>query len=104
MKVGDKFKADGQVRRCTVQAIGERFIIMTKPFAAKKTYLYTIADLHRGVRGTCNLIFGLPCDVDTPSGAADALALMIAGEFDVSCRNVVELSEAEIAQLRGGAA
>ncbi|HMT45549.1 MAG TPA: hypothetical protein PKE59_00380 [Novosphingobium sp.] len=99
MKTGDKFKADGEVRRYTVQAADDRFVIMTKPFAAQRTYLYTIADLKRGVRGACNLIFGLPCDVDSPASASVALGMMAAGDFEVSHRNVVNLSPAEMNQL-----
>lgn len=65
-----KVKFDAERQRYTVMAANERFAILTKPFNAQKTYLYTITDLKRGVRGPCNLIFGLPCDVDTLAGAA----------------------------------
>lgn len=44
MKRGDKFKADRERNRYTVMAADERFAILIKPFAAKHTYVYTIAD------------------------------------------------------------
>jgi len=100
LPVGTKVKFDSERCRYTVQAANDRFIILTKPFNAQKTYLYTIADLVRGWRGACNLIFGLPCDVDSPDGAAEALAMIERGEMGVSSRNCVPLSSQEKTALR----
>jgi hypothetical protein len=103
----NKVKMEGERQRYSVMARNERFVIMTKPFNAKRTYLYTIADLQRGVRGPCNLIFGLPCDVNTPEGAAEALSKIEAGEMDVSYRRCVDLTPSDaaaIAAATGGAA
>jgi len=94
-----KIKFEAERQRYTVQARNERFVILTKPFNAQKTYIYTIADLKRGYRGACNLIFGLPCDVDTPEGAAEALAMIEQGGMEVSYRNCVPLSPLELAAL-----
>ncbi len=99
MPVGDKIKFDSEVQRYTVQAFDDRFAIMTKPFNARRTYLYTITDLERGKRGACNLIFGPPCDVNTPDGANELLAEMQSGEIEVSYRNCVPLSKAEVSQI-----
>ena len=95
-----KIKFEAERQRYTVQARNERFVIMTKPFNARRTYLYTIADLQRGQRGACNLIFGLPCDVNTPEGATEALEALKRGDMEVSARNCVPLSSSEIQQLR----
>jgi hypothetical protein len=94
-----KVKLEGERQRYTVMAANERFAIMTKPFNAQKTYLYTIVDLKRGVRGPCDLIFGLPCDVDTPAGAAEALGYLERREMEVSYRRCVPLHPTETAQL-----
>lgn len=94
-----KVKFASERHRYTVQARNDRFIIMTKPFNAQRTYLYTIADLRRGFRGACSLIFGLPCHVDTPEGAAEALGWLERGDMEVSYRNCVPLSPEELAQL-----
>lgn len=99
-----KIRLGGERQRYTIMAHDDRFFIMTKPFNAQKTYLYTIADLKRGVRGPCNLIFGLPCDVNSPEGAAEALAKIRAGEMEVTYRRDVDLSPSEIAALRAHAA
>lgn len=94
-----KVKIEGERQRYSVMARNDRFVIMTKPFNAQRTYLYTIADLERGVRGPCNLIFGLPCHVNTPEGAAEALSKIEAGEMEVSYRRCVDLTAAEAAAL-----
>ena len=98
--VGTKVKFESERCRYTIQAANDRFAILTKPFNAQKTYLYTIADLERGWRGGCNLIFGLPCDVNTPEGAAEALAMIERGKMGVSTRNCVPLSPEEASALR----
>lgn len=99
-----KIKVEGERQRYTIQARNERFVIMTKPFNAQKTYLYTIVDLKRGVRGRCNLIFGLPCDVNSAEGAQEALKMIEDGKMEVSHRysNYVPLEESEIIQLKEG--
>lgn len=90
----------GERQRYTVQARNDRFVILTKPFNAQRTYLYTIADLERGVRGPCNLIFGLPCDVNTPAGASEALGWIERGGMEVSHRRCVDLTEDDVSALR----
>lgn len=99
MKPGDKIKMDGEAQRYTVMACDSNFAIMTKPFNARRTYLYTITDLARKERGPCNLIFGLPCHVNTETGAAEAMAMLVSGEMAVSHRRSKPLSAAELAQL-----
>lgn len=98
---------DGERQRYTVMARNERYVIMTKPFNAQKTYLYSIADLERGVRGPCDLIFGPPAALDTDEGAAIGLGMLASGEMSVSYRRCKPLSEGEVAALRsrtGGSA
>ena len=90
---------NGERQAYTVQAANDRFAIMTKPFNCRRTYLYTITDLKRGVRGPCNLIFGLPCHVDTPAGASEALAMIERGEMEVTYRLCKDLEPAELEQL-----
>lgn len=99
LSVGTKIRMDGERQRYTVQAANDRFAIMTKPFNARRTYLYCITDLERAVRGPCNLIFGLPCDVNSPDGAAEALAMLEAGEMEVTFRHDKDLTTAEVQQL-----
>lgn len=98
--VGTKIKMNDEVQRYTVQAANERFAIMTKPFNARRTYLYTITDLKRGVRGPCNLIFGLPCHVNTRRGALRALVMIVRGDMEVTHRRDKALTPEEIAQLK----
>lgn len=96
VQVGDKVKFDAEKQRYTVRARDSRFVIMTKPFNLRKTYLYTIADLQRGVRGADSMIFGSIDQYDTPEGAEENLKRLQSGEMEVSYRNVVPLSDAEI--------
>jgi len=99
MRPGDKFKATGERRRYTVMAADNRFAIAVKPFAAQKTYLYTITDLERGVRGPCNLVFGPPSELNTTVGAFEALIMLKNGEMEVSGRRYKPLEPEEINQL-----
>lgn len=103
LKVGDKFKFESEKQRYTVQAVNDRFAIMTKPLNVLKTYLYTITDRKRGVRGPCNLIFGVPywMDLSTREGAAEALAWIERGEMEVSFRKCVDLTAGETFALMG---
>lgn len=99
MRPGDKFKATGERRRYTVMAADSRFAIAVKPFAAQKTYLYTITDLEKGVRGRCDLIFGPPGDLSTTVGAFEALIMLKNGDMAVSGRRYKPLEPEEIEQL-----
>ena len=85
--VGAKVKFAGEKRRYTVRAANERFAVCTKP--AFGSVMYTIVDLHRGVRGVDNLIFGhgWETDEECSSGLAD----LASGETEVSHRNCVPL-------------
>ncbi len=56
--VGSRIYFDGERMPYTIQARDERFIICTKPFAARTTVIYTIIDLERAERGPDNMIFG----------------------------------------------
>lgn len=101
MEVGDKIKMDGEKQRYTVMGCNDRFAILTKPFNAKRTYLYCITDLKRKVRGPCNYILGLPIEgeANTEDGANEVMAMIESGEMEVSRRHCKPLSDAEIAQL-----
>jgi hypothetical protein len=55
--VGDKIRFRGEKQRYTVQAVSERFAVLTKPFNPRRTVLYTIVDFEKQIRGTENLIF-----------------------------------------------
>lgn len=100
MRPGDKVRMTGERQRYTVTAVDDRFAIMSKPFNARRTYLYTITDLKLGVRGPCDLIFGVPCAMDAPDSAAKALTMLQAGEMGVSRRRCKALTDDEIVQLK----
>lgn len=54
IKVGDKIKFKSEKQRYTVRAISRKFAICTKPFNARKTYLYSIIDFKNKLRGRDN--------------------------------------------------
>lgn len=58
VKVGDRIKFKEEVQAYTVQARSANFLVLNKPFNARKTTLYTIIDIKEKVRGPENLIFG----------------------------------------------
>lgn len=98
--VGKRIRMTGERQSYLVQAANDRFAIMTKPFNARKTYLYTITDLERNVRGPCNLIFGLPCDVNSPERASEVLDMLSRKEMEVSYRRDKDLTPDEVKQLK----
>jgi len=103
MKVGSKIKFDSEVQRYTVQAHDARFAVMTKPFSARRTCLYTITDLQREVRGPINQIFGINEDVNNAEGAQKLLLDLQDGLCAVSHRRDLPLTDREIEQLKPGA-
>jgi hypothetical protein len=100
MIIGDKIKFEGERQRYTVQAFDERFIIATKPFNMKKTYLYTIIDLEREVRGPDDRLFGALNSYNNPRGAAKNLLLLNNNEMCVSYRHYKALSPAEFEMIK----
>lgn len=100
MNIGDKVKFEGETHRYTVQAFDDNFVILTKPFNARKTFLYTIVDRRRNVRGPCNLIFGMPDKLDNPLIAAQSLGELQRGEMEVSHRYCIPIYQSELDQMR----
>ena len=98
--VDDKIKCVGEKQRYTIQARDKRFVIMTKPFNARKTYLYSIVDLKRRVRGCDNLIFGSFESYNTKKGAIENLKMLQKKEMEVSYRKFKKLEPEEIEQLK----
>lgn len=64
LKKGMKVKFAEEKQRYTVRVAGERYAVCTKPMNAQKTYLYTVVDLEKNVRGTENLVFGMGAETD----------------------------------------
>ncbi len=87
--VGAKIKFEGEKQRYTVRASNTAYAVCTKPFNARKTVLYTIVDLVRGVRGPENLIFGLGAETDEQ--CADMLKRITDGDTEVSYRHDLPL-------------
>ncbi|MEQ8308057.1 MAG: hypothetical protein RIA09_15985 [Hoeflea sp.] len=97
--VGTKIKMDGERHRYTIVARDGRFVIMKKPFNARKTYLYTIADLDQKMRGPCDLIFGLPKCLEEDKGSELSLQYLQEGIMGVSSRRGIPLTQNELLQL-----
>jgi len=89
VKPGTKIKFTAETQRYTVRACNERYWVCNKPFNLKKTVLYTVVDLVRGVRGTENLIFGF--GAETKKQCEQMLDRLVRGESEVSYRNVIPL-------------
>jgi len=88
-KVGDKIKFAEEKQRYTIKACSDRFLICTKPFNALKTYLYTIVDFERSVRGADNSIFS--DSYETEGDCEKRLMSLVSGDAEVSYRNCVPL-------------
>lgn len=86
-KVGDRIYVSGEEKPYRVRARDNRYIIATKPFNPRRTVLYFIIDIARGVRGPDNMIFchGYESDEDI----AERLVELQKGEIEVSYRRSV---------------
>lgn len=91
LKVGDKIKFQSEKQRYTIQARSERYIICTKPFNLKKTFLYTVIDLDRYVRGALGLVFGTPYELDIQEEAQQCIDDLEENKYEVSHRNCIQL-------------
>lgn len=87
--VGDKIKFEEEKQAYTIRARNDRFLICTKPFNLKKTVLYSIVDLHEGIRGTENLVFGMGAETDWQCW--EMLTRLVEGTSEISRRNYIEL-------------
>lgn len=64
VKVGDLVRFAEEKNPYRVRARGPRYLVCTKPFAPKKTVIYTVVDLQDGIRGTENLVLGAGAETD----------------------------------------
>lgn len=97
-----KIKMCTEKQRYTVKAADRRFVVCTKPFNAKKTFLYFVADLKTGLRGPVNWPYGLPFDesLDTSEGAQKLLTMLNSGEAEHSRRYPpMKITAAEMLQF-----
>ena len=89
---GDKIKMHGEVQRYTINACDGRFIIASKPFNAKKTYIYTIIDLDANWQGPDNYLFGFKdLSYDNKKDCKKALKYLNSGELGISYRHGCEI-------------
>ncbi len=93
-RVGDRLRFTPRGMPFTVQARNRRFIIATRPFALKKTVLYTIVDLKERVRGPDNLVFGF--GYETQAECEERLLDLVRGDAEVSHRRRVDLGPVSI--------
>lgn len=81
-------------RPYTVQARNDRFLVCTKPFAAKNTVLYTVVDLDEEARGTDGFVFGL--GYETRADCEDALNTIVEHGEGITRRNRVSLNVSKV--------
>lgn len=70
-------------------ARNERYIICTQPYNPKRTVMYFIIDLERGIRGPDNMIFCF--GYETALDCAERLDELERGRIEVSQRRCVSL-------------
>lgn len=90
-KAGDKIKFTEEKRRYTIVACDNRYLICTKPFNAKKTYLYTIVDLEEEIRGTDGYLF-TKYNYTRKEEAQQYLDELNCGKCEISHRHRLELN------------
>jgi len=90
LKKGDKIKFKRHKQRYTVVAANKKFAICTKPLNCKKTYIYTIIDFEKQIRGPENLIFNCT-DLRNDGEAREMLVRLTRRKTEVSYRRNIEL-------------
>ena len=99
MYVGQKLRLGGEVQRYTCVACSKRFGVFTKPFNLQKTYIYTLVDLEKKVRGAAGMIFGPTLDLSEAQGALKQIVMLERGKQSISYRNRVDLTKDELEAL-----
>ena len=88
--VGTKIWLDSERQGYTVRASNAAFAILTKPFNAQRTVLYTIIDWELGIRGPSNLIFNIGAETDEQ--CLELLDMLTNGDIEVSARRCIKLN------------
>lgn len=86
---GAKVWFRGEKQGYTVRASNTAFCVLTKPFNAQKTVLYTIIDWEQKIRGPEDLVFGAGAETDEQ--CAEMLERLTQGESEVSSRYDLKL-------------
>lgn len=89
LPVGSKVWFYGEKQAYTVRASNAAFVILNKPFNARKTVLYCIIDWESGVRGPEDLIFGM--GAETKRECEEMLERLTTGKSSVSSRHCADL-------------
>ena len=88
LRPGMRIWFEGERNGYTIRACNSRYLICTKPFNLKKrTVIYTIVDLERGIRGIDGYVFS-PYDYYNQKDCEQCLADLVSGEIGVSRRHI----------------
>jgi hypothetical protein len=88
-QVGDRVWFVEEKRPYRVRAVGDRFVVCTKPHNPMHTVLYTVMDLQECVRSTEGLVFGLGAETDQQ--CQEVVARLESGETELSRRNAISM-------------
>lgn len=99
IEVGDKIKFLREGHAYTVKGRNDRYLICTKPFNVKKTYIYTIVDLEEQVRGRDNYTLGR-YDYSVPEEVEECLIHLASGVTAVSYKYRVPLDIEKVKKAR----
>ena len=89
---GNRIKFVEEKQSYKIVVSNDRYVICTKPFNAKKTFIYTIVDLLAGERGPDNLIFGPAYDYDKVEEAGKGLEDLMSEKIELSRRRSCKLN------------
>ena len=94
LKVGDPVFLPREVRPFRVRCRDERFIICTKPFNLKRTVMYFIIDLEKGLRGPDDRVFCM--GYETQEQCEERLKDLQTGRAEVSIRRGVGIGNERV--------
>jgi len=89
LRAGDPVWINGEKRPYRVRCRNDRFIICTKPYNPKRTVMYFVVDLEKGIRGPDNLVFCM--GYETQEQCNFMLDMFASGKAEVSRRRCVEI-------------
>jgi hypothetical protein len=90
IKIGSKITFQEEKQSYKVMAFDHRYLICIKPFNLKQTYLYSIVDLEKGIRGADNY-YG-KFNYEDYDECIEAIIELHTGEMGLSYRNWCKLN------------
>lgn len=99
LKIGNRIKFLKEKISYKIMAFDDRFIICQKPYNPKRTFMYSIIDLKKNIRGADNCYCKF--QYDDLEECKEALKELNSGDIEISYRNWCELDIEKVIVKQG---